>query len=487
MKKIFLLFILCFMFWITFAGKYDYDSKLVDKQFDKSDDVYLNTPANLPFQCDPSSEWYQYVIEDINIINWIITSKTSTWKLQTQCAINLATNARFVKYYAYSWDRKDIHKYVANFVVKYKWKKDISNQIVTDAIKFSISKFKYGCSFINQAWHYWIDKMSENNRNKYGDYYVDQIGSFIHNDPDFPVMDDLSRIWRWMDRLCPYPDSGLEFIKENAQEMSNDISSFGGTEEQEAEALSHAHSRWYVLFEERYAANPMFWPVSSTNNNSQTNQTTKPQKTCSSNQHLENKKCVSNKKSCSVSKGRWQKIWSWSTWGTCGVISCNSWYNMSSNKCVKWSTTSTTTKTTKWTLNFDNGNKYVWEIKDGLANGKGEMTYIDWSIYIWEWKNGQRHGEWTQTFPEWSEQYKWGWKNDLKDGQWKLVINTSTEFSVYVWGRIKWQKNWQWQMNYTDWSRYVWKWKNDKWNGIGTATMSDWTELSWVFDNGELQ
>jgi len=50
------------------------------------------------------------------------------------------------------------------------------------------------------------------------------------------------------------------------------------------------------------------------------------------------------------------------------------------------------------TVNFDNGEKYVGQVKDNLPHGQGKFTYADTDelkdyVYEGEWKDGVKHGQ----------------------------------------------------------------------------------------------
>jgi hypothetical protein len=315
------------MFGSVFAiGKYDYDATWIESSYQKT----LSDYKKIPSSCNPSSA----DIELSMVLWW-----TTGW-LASDCEKTKAWNAKQLAFYTFSGDsnaKQKIHKYVSDFQKKYRWKKDIPTAAVDGLLKFSIDNFKYGCYYVMFSSTFGLDLINEYNANLYWytyNIYGNGEYSFVYNNPKFPVLDDISRVHWWLSRLCRQPEDSIQFIKNDAKEMSIGWYWVGRTtDEDKAEILSTALSRWYIPFEERYAANPMFWTISSINNNSQISPTITQQKTCSSNQHLENKKCVSNKKSCAISKGRWQKVWSGSVWGSCNVIKCNSGYQISGNMC----------------------------------------------------------------------------------------------------------------------------------------------------------
>ena len=63
----------------------------------------------------------------------------------------------------------------------------------------------------------------------------------------------------------------------------------------------------------------------------------------------------------------------------------------------------------------DTGGKYVGEIKDGLPNGQGTLTYYFyfWDKYVGEFKDGVRHGQGTEISPDGTKLV-----GEWKDGKW---------------------------------------------------------------------
>lgn len=55
---------------------------------------------------------------------------------------------------------------------------------------------------------------------------------------------------------------------------------------------------------------------------------------CNSSYHKEWNSCISNQQSCSIENGNWYKVWNWS-WSTCNISSCSSWFENINWKCLK--------------------------------------------------------------------------------------------------------------------------------------------------------
>ena len=52
------------------------------------------------------------------------------------------------------------------------------------------------------------------------------------------------------------------------------------------------------------------------------------------------------------------------------------------------------------TINYDNGDKYVGDVSNGVRHGQGTYTFASGEKYVGEWKDGKRHGQGTKTFAD---------------------------------------------------------------------------------------
>ena len=57
------------------------------------------------------------------------------------------------------------------------------------------------------------------------------------------------------------------------------------------------------------------------------------------------------------------------------------------------------------TINYDNGDKYVGDVSNGVPHGHGTYTYADGTKHVGEYREGQKHGLGTFTVPDgkWSK------------------------------------------------------------------------------------
>ncbi len=85
-------------------------------------------------------------------------------------------------------------------------------------------------------------------------------------------------------------------------------------------------------------------------------------------------------KSCSVSNGYGKQYWYWTYWSSCQVKWCNSWYYISNNRCVKWSSSSS---------------RYY---SDNCYNDDCSLRTTSCSVYHWD---GKQVRDWTN----WSKCY----------------------------------------------------------------------------------
>ena len=73
------------------------------------------------------------------------------------------------------------------------------------------------------------------------------------------------------------------------------------------------------------------------------------------------------------------------------------------------------------TLTYADGDEYVGEFRDGLANGQGTLTFGPSSQfagdkYVGEFRDGKRHGQGTYTYAD-GEVWEGIWKNDEYDSR----------------------------------------------------------------------
>jgi len=75
-----------------------------------------------------------------------------------------------------------------------------------------------------------------------------------------------------------------------------------------------------------------------------------------------------------------------------------------------------------------NGNKYTGDMKDGLYDGYGILTYKNGDVYKGHWQQGKKHGQGTLTFTKDQKKYVGNWKNNLYHGDGALYFPDKSHF-----------------------------------------------------------
>ena len=88
-----------------------------------------------------------------------------------------------------------------------------------------------------------------------------------------------------------------------------------------------------------------------------------------------------------------------------------------------------------WT--WDDGNKYVGEIRDGKQHGRGTFTKSNGLKYVGEWRNGKRQGQGFHTFID--DKFVGEWKDDEPNGQGVFYNPDSSIREEGVWKGFKLQ------------------------------------------------
>ena len=81
---------------------------------------------------------------------------------------------------------------------------------------------------------------------------------------------------------------------------------------------------------------------------------------------------------------------------------------------------------------FNNGDKYIGELKDGYQNGQGTNFYANGDEYNGEFLNGKRHGQgiykWTN-----GDQYTGEWKNSSRTGRGTYFCTNGDQYAIFKW------------------------------------------------------
>tara|TARA_Y100000588_G_C14230990_1_gene915281 strand:+ start:160 stop:1476 length:1317 start_codon:yes stop_codon:yes gene_type:complete len=117
------------------------------------------------------------------------------------------------------------------------------------------------------------------------------------------------------------------------------------------------------------------------------------------------------------------------------------------------------------TYTWTNGEKHVGEWKDGKYHGQGTHTWTNGEKHVGEWRDGKVHGQGTHTWTN-GNKYVGEYKYGRSHGQGTFTYATSsTEFSVCNWETGSGCK--------TDAIKYVGTWKDGSLHGRGTYSWRD--------------
>jgi len=105
--------------------------------------------------------------------------------------------------------------------------------------------------------------------------------------------------------------------------------------------------------------------------------------------------------------------------------------------------------------------KYEGEIKIGLPNGQGILTFPDGEKYVGEYKDGERNGQGTYTWND-GGKYVGEYKDGLKNGQGTYTFLNGDKYE----GEWKDGEQDEGTHTWSDGYKYVGEWKDGKpWNG----------------------
>jgi V8-like Glu-specific endopeptidase len=135
------------------------------------------------------------------------------------------------------------------------------------------------------------------------------------------------------------------------------------------------------------------------------------------------------------------------------------------------------------TINYDNGDRYVGDVSNGVFHGYGTYTFgkgqWEGDKYVGQYKNGKKHGHGTYTYAN-GEKYIGEYRDELKSGQ---GTETFLDGSKYV-GEFKDDKK-HGQGTYTaaNGFKYVGEFKDNRQEGYGTYIYPDGTKFVGEWEN----
>jgi hypothetical protein len=128
--------------------------------------------------------------------------------------------------------------------------------------------------------------------------------------------------------------------------------------------------------------------------------------------------CSANSQSCTITNWTWTQTWNWSSWWTCSVVSCNSWYTQSWDSCTKntrltwiwwtcsetcWWWTQTRTVTCSWDTCLDSKSSESQSCNTQVCQEERyDINNHMWEITLWSCR--------TESWPPiWAMMAWWGW------------------------------------------------------------------------------
>ena len=134
------------------------------------------------------------------------------------------------------------------------------------------------------------------------------------------------------------------------------------------------------------------------------------------------------------------------------------------------------------TVIYENGDKYVGEIKNGLRNGKGTMYYINKDKYEGEWKNDKMEGTGTYTFYLDGSEYIGELKNDKMEGKGKFTFKNG---NIYIGDCYNNKREGKGIFYYHDGNRYEGEYKNNVREGKGIMYYIDGSIYEGEYKNNQ--
>ena len=139
---------------------------------------------------------------------------------------------------------------------------------------------------------------------------------------------------------------------------------------------------------------------------------------------------------------------------------------------------------TKKGKNYKTG-KYIGEMANNLAEGKGIFYWKNGDVYEGEWKNGQKDGKGIYYFnnnPWKGDRYEGEWKNDKQEGKGIYYYNNGSRYEGDFKNNKKEGKGiFYWE----DGEIYEGDWKNDEREGKGIKYYTNGDRKMGDYSNGE--
>ena len=130
---------------------------------------------------------------------------------------------------------------------------------------------------------------------------------------------------------------------------------------------------------------------------------------------------------------------------------------------------------------YDNGDKYIGQMKSGKKHGKGIMYYADKTTYDGEWFNDLKNGHGEQSLPN-GDKYEGNFKNNLMEG---YGIYTYKNGRTYEGQFVKDTMEGKGRYKFTTGNEYIGDFQKGLFNGTGTFLYSNGDRFEGIYKNGK--
>jgi hypothetical protein len=123
---------------------------------------------------------------------------------------------------------------------------------------------------------------------------------------------------------------------------------------------------------------------------------------------------------------------------------------------------------------YDSGHSHEGEYKDDKRHGQGTYTFANGNKYVGEYKDSKMHGQGTYTWAD-GDKYVGNWKDGKRHGQGTYTVvdgDYSIKADEYVGEWKDGKKHGQGTYTYSRGDKYIGEYKNDKIHGQGTMTFA---------------
>ena len=130
---------------------------------------------------------------------------------------------------------------------------------------------------------------------------------------------------------------------------------------------------------------------------------------------------------------------------------------------------------------YENGDKYIGQIKNGKKHGKGIMHYADKSTYDGEWFNDLKNGHGIQNLAN-GDRYEGNFKNNLMDGYGTYTFKNGR---IYEGQFVKDVMEGKGRYKFTTGNEYIGEFQRGLFNGNATFMYSNGDRFEGQYKNGK--